>query len=344
MSIDTQDLHTEEPKRPDSTNEAPQAVVLHTSRFHSVEEVGQWLMENGYDDSQVIPGDEADEPFVAIQFDASYCLPDTAHRDEVEDGVEVVFCIRKEKEENGEDDEENDTPMGDEGNTETRPPDTSVPYKASADAPVLSTNSAEIPDVKKELLAVFKEMLDDLRKPGTAEEPLEKKEPPEDPDEDEADTKGKPYGAQVLEEMHGHLCAMDDYLEEAVGVLEHPHVSKFVGKFKESIAKHKEEVKAVGAKHYPDHFEGADGGESQEPKPRKPRSEEAALPGAEEAANEEEKALGAALLKAFQAALTRAKEPAPVIPGLAPAQDLDAVVQQAANVRQLWYELTGQEI
>lgn len=81
------------PKEGDDSKEPDcQAFVFHPDRFHDEASVKQWLEDNGYGEAEVTPGEEGDEPWVAVVFPADQCEAGTGERQEIEDGVEMVTC------------------------------------------------------------------------------------------------------------------------------------------------------------------------------------------------------------------------------------------------------------
>lgn len=203
-----------------------QALVFHPDRFHDDATVKQWLEDNGYADAEVHPGEEGDEPWIAIIFPAEECEVDSASREEIEDGVELVTCTRKKA--------QHEEPDGDEA----------VPAGEGQDMKNLKSD-VETPGEKKP-----GEMKPGEVKPG-----------------DESPDKGKPYGAQVLLDVKGHLDACCKYLEKAVATLEQAKVQKWAAKYMESMLKTMEEIDSFGASQYPDVFKA-------EGKKTKPDAEE----------------------------------------------------------------------
>lgn len=217
--------------------EAAQAVILHVSRFHEEAECVQWLEENGFKADTIIAGDEADEPFVALQFDADECDPSTAKRETIENGVEAVFCKRTAA---SNDDDSHREPYTDRPDGNPGPTELAMSSKINKAGDMLPEGPAGFPEA------------------GTdAELPEDKvgKKPKE---------KSMPYGAEVHRKMHGHLCAMCGTCEEAMELLEHPKVKKNLEKLHKMCMQQKEALEAFHESEYPDHPLPAAGDEVEE--------------------------------------------------------------------------------
>jgi hypothetical protein len=172
----------------------------------------------------------------------------------------------------------------------------------------------------------------------------------------------RPYGAEVLSAMHGHCCAVKDYLCSAMPMLEHPKVSKWAQKAHEAVGKLHEECKLLAKEEYPDHFrdEGKGGGPGmQHETPSTPFMGRSADP---------ETRLAEALLKQGKAieqlasalAPKPAEQPVPGPPAAnpppAPGPELKAADQAPAPapaddllarfnaLASLFYRLTGEEV
>lgn len=80
----------------DQGKEKPQAVFFSPRRFADAEACSVWLTDNGLQAAALTaPTDECCD-HVASLFEASCCAADTVRRQEVEDGVTVVYCQVKE--------------------------------------------------------------------------------------------------------------------------------------------------------------------------------------------------------------------------------------------------------
>lgn len=222
----------------DYGEESCQAVVLQPSVFPTEDDCVQWLNENGYEADRLVPGDEAEDPWIAVQFDADLCELDTARREPAEDGVELVYCVKKDDEDDEEEESPDDryTQDGDQVDVVGDPkPARSVGRNTKTRA------------VKNKRLAADEEESDE-------DEALETSQG-DDTENDEEEVGEAPYGAKVLRNTHERMKKLHGHLVKSIKVLEHDGVKKYLGKLQGHVEKHMNDIQCTGAKHYPDHFQ-----------------------------------------------------------------------------------------
>lgn len=73
-----------------------QALLFDTSKFKAEEDiVKSWLSEHNYSSTDIYLSNSSEEPHIAICFDAELCEPGTGRKEEIEDGVTAIVCVRK---------------------------------------------------------------------------------------------------------------------------------------------------------------------------------------------------------------------------------------------------------
>jgi hypothetical protein len=264
---------TKEPPYDDAEGEGDegekevQAVLLAKDKFADEATVTAWLTEHDFKIDMLFPPEEAEEHWVAIQFEAQECEPDSAEREELEEGVLTVCCTKGES--------TDDDPLDDtEDELETEPEPKTLGKGIARVAKVTAKKN-------KKLAPNDGPPLEDNPDLVAAEE-------------GESNPK-MPYGAEVVTNLHKHLCSVCQYCEDAVGLLEHPAVQKTVEKLKGAMEVHRDAVKEFGSATYPDHFQESEGDESEteeEEDAVKPEDEDEEDMGADEEVSEDEDSEG----------------------------------------------------
>jgi len=79
--------------------EQPQAAIFSLSRYETADQVKAWLEENDLkaDSIERVTSDDGPGDWVAVQFKAALCDPESVRKQQVEDGVTLVFCKLLEK-------------------------------------------------------------------------------------------------------------------------------------------------------------------------------------------------------------------------------------------------------
>src|SRR5207247_286087 len=72
-----------------------QAFLFDASKFAGEEAIRLWLTDHNYPEAELHLSGSTEEPHIAICFDADLCEPGTGRRDELEDGVTAVTCMKE---------------------------------------------------------------------------------------------------------------------------------------------------------------------------------------------------------------------------------------------------------
>lgn len=234
----------------DYGEESCQAVVLQPDVFPTEDDCVQWLSENGYTSEQLVPGDEAEDPWIAVQFEADLCELDTARREPASDGVELVYCVKKKDE----DEKENENERGDSPDDRYTQDGDQVDVVGNP-RPARSVGRNVKEKESKKAVKKAGKLVADEDETDDEQEALKTSTGNEADEGDEEEESGEaPYGAKVLRNTNERMEKLHGHLTKSIKVLEHEGVKKFLGKLQGHVEKHMDGIQETGAKHYPDHF------------------------------------------------------------------------------------------
>jgi prohead serine protease len=238
----------------DDQHKEVQAFVFDINYFPDEQSVVAWLGENGYSSEEVYPGDEGDEPFVALQFPAEKCEVGSAKREEVEPGVQAVICSKM-PDGDGPNRPEDDASHGDDRHVTNRVDPRSFKNKG-----------------KKNM-----KLADELDNMDDKSETVPENEAGDDKPESEHE--GMPHGCKMLKDVVASMKGACDCIDKGMGPLEHEGVKSHMEALHASLSEHQEASKAFAKETYPEHFKDEEGDEEEEgkkkPEPKeKPEEEE----------------------------------------------------------------------
>lgn len=201
----------------------PQAVLFRPDRFDEAD-CREWLAANALQAAELARGGKDDDPWVAELFAAGLCEPDTALRKEVEDGVEIVFCICPQK-------DAEEAPRGDEPHL-TLPADMSTP-----------SNETPAPEPRDAGPALTK-----------ADAPAAAPTPAAGPAPEAEEAPRRPLGAELLAGLHGRLKEAADFAAAAMAELDNPRVKGYVARFLRRLADASGRLEGFAKSAYPEVF------------------------------------------------------------------------------------------